>query len=154
VVEDFSSVFKLYGIRKVLGDKYAGEWPREQFKKHGIVYDPSAKPKSQLYSEFLPLLNSRKVDLLQNDRLLNQLVGLERRTARSGKDSIDHAPNGFDDLANAAAGAITSCGVRKYNYVADLSWVSGNDTSSNEQSAAAQRLSALVNIQTMRGLLR
>jgi hypothetical protein len=31
---------------------------------------------------------------------------LERRTSRSGKDSIDHAPGGHDDLANAVAGVI------------------------------------------------
>lgn len=36
----------------------------------------------------------------------NQIVGLERRTARSGRDSIDHAPGGHDDVANAVAGAI------------------------------------------------
>jgi hypothetical protein len=32
--------------------------------------------------------------------------GLERRTARGGRDSIDHAPGGHDDLANAVAGAV------------------------------------------------
>jgi hypothetical protein len=36
--------------------------------------------------------------------LTNQLVGLERRTTRAGRDSIDHAPSGHDDLANAVAG--------------------------------------------------
>jgi hypothetical protein len=46
--------------------------------------------------------------LLDNPRLTNQLLGLERRVARSGKDSIDHAPNAHDDLANAVAGAIIS----------------------------------------------
>jgi predicted PurR-regulated permease PerM len=34
-----------------------------------------------------------------------QLVGLERRVTRGGRDSIDHAPNSHDDLANAVAGA-------------------------------------------------
>ena len=43
--------------------------------------------------------------LPKSDRLVNQLCGLERRTARSGKDSIDHAPGGHDDLANSVAGA-------------------------------------------------
>ena len=28
------------------------------------------------------------------------------RTARGGKDSVDHPPNGHDDLANAACGAL------------------------------------------------
>src|SRR5215831_17544223 len=49
------------------------------------------KPKSDLYRDLLPAINSRKIDLLDHPRLLTQLVGLERRTARGGRDSIDHA---------------------------------------------------------------
>jgi hypothetical protein len=30
--------------------------------------------------------------------------GLKRRTSRGGRDSIDHAPGGHDDLANSVAG--------------------------------------------------
>ena len=54
----------------------------------------------------LPILNSGRVELLDHPRLATQLTGLERRTARSGKDSIDHAPGGHDDVANAVAGAL------------------------------------------------
>ena len=64
------------------------------------------KAKSDLYVAMLPLLNSRRVELLDHPRLLNQLIGLERRTARSGKDSIDHPPGGRDDVINACAGAL------------------------------------------------
>jgi hypothetical protein len=39
-------------------------------------------------------------------RLISQFHGLERRTARGGKDSIDHGPGAHDDIANAVAGAI------------------------------------------------
>ena len=147
VVEEYAILLKQYGITRLAGDRYAGEWPREQFHEHRITYDPSAKPKSTIYSEFLPLLNSKKCVLLDNQRLLNQLVGLERRTARSGKDSIDHAPGGHDDVANAVASVLTSMGVRKYRYVADLSWVTGG--SAERQSGAAQKLSAIL---TGRGL--
>jgi hypothetical protein len=59
-----------------------------------------------LYLNLLPAINSGLVDLLDNDRLVAQLCALERRTARSGKDRIDHPPGGHDDLANAVAGAI------------------------------------------------
>jgi hypothetical protein len=31
-----------------------------------------------------------------------QIVGLERRTARGVRDSVDHAPGAHDDVANAA----------------------------------------------------
>ena len=53
----------------------------------------------------LPLLNSGKIELVDHPRLVSQLCGLERRTARGGRDSIDHAPGQHDDLANAVAGA-------------------------------------------------
>ena len=87
-------------------DRYAGEWPREQFKKRGIQYIAAAKPKSDIFLELLPQINSRSVDLLDHPKLINQLVSLERRTARGGRDSIDHALGAHDDVANAVAGAI------------------------------------------------
>jgi hypothetical protein len=51
------------------------------------------------------LLNSGKVKLLDNQKSINQICNLERRTARSGKDSINHAPGSHDDSANSIAGA-------------------------------------------------
>jgi hypothetical protein len=57
----------------------------------------------------LPLLNSGRVELLGSRRLVAQLVGLERRVSRGGKDCIDHAPGAHDDLANSAAGALIAC---------------------------------------------
>ena len=64
------------------------------------------KPKSDLYLELLPQINSGQLDLLDHDRRVAQLVSLERRTARGGRESIDH-PEGYghhDDVANACAG--------------------------------------------------
>jgi hypothetical protein len=100
---EFAELLKSYGITQIIGDRYAGEWPREQFGKFGVTYDPSAKPKSDLYVDLLPLINSGRIELLDHQKLINQLCGLERRTARGGRDSIDHAPGGHDDLANVVA---------------------------------------------------
>jgi hypothetical protein len=105
VTAEFAVLLKTYGIKKVVGDKYAGLWPRERFEVHGIVYEPSAKPKSDLYSELLPLINGARVELLDHPKLVTQICSLERRTARSGKDSIDAL--GHEDIANACAGAVT-----------------------------------------------
>jgi hypothetical protein len=105
VVREFSNVLKLYGQSRVTGDRYAGEWPREQFMRFGIRYVPAEKSKSDLYLDLLPAINSRLLDLLDHDRLLAQLVGLERKTGR-GKDVIDHPKHANDDVANAAAGAL------------------------------------------------
>ena len=59
-----------------------------------------------MYREAIPILNAARVELLDNRRLVDQICSLERRTARGGRDSIDHPPGQHDDLANAALGAI------------------------------------------------
>ncbi|MCW8917521.1 MAG: hypothetical protein OQL08_01695 [Gammaproteobacteria bacterium] len=104
VVTDFCALLKGYRISTVTGDRYGGEWCREPFKKQGIKYELSAKPRSDLYRDMLPLINSGQIELLDHDKTVNQLCSLERRTARSGKDSIDHAPGAHDDIANSVAG--------------------------------------------------
>ena len=101
-----AALLRRYQVATVSGDKYAGEWPRARFAEHGITFEQSARPKSDLYGDLLPLLNAGRVELLDHPRLSSQLTGLERRTARSGRDSIDHAPGGHDDLANAVAGVL------------------------------------------------
>jgi hypothetical protein len=108
VVKEFSDTLKSYGLSSVTGDRYAGEWPREQFQKCGISYQVASKPKSDIYRDLLPLLMSGKVELLDHRRLFQQLLNLERRTSRAGKDSIDHGHGGFDDIANSVAGCLTS----------------------------------------------
>jgi hypothetical protein len=106
VVYECADLFRRYGIRKIFGDQYAVAWVQEPFRQQGIEYKPS-DPKSSLYTAFLPLLNSRKIRLLGNRRMYNQLLGLERTTARgAGRDTIDHVRGGYDDCANAVAGAL------------------------------------------------
>lgn len=110
VVQGFVALLKSYGVKKVRGDRYAGEWAREPFRKLGVEYELSEKPKSDLYRDLLPQLNSGRVELLDLPRLGKQLCDLERRTARGGRDSIDHPPGGHDDLANAAVGVLLMAG--------------------------------------------
>jgi hypothetical protein len=104
VTSEFSTLLKSYRISKVIGDRFGGSWPVEQYKRFGVIYEPSAKPKSDLYSGLLSIINSRRLDLLDHSRCFNQLIGLERRTARAGADRIDHAPGQHDDLINSVAG--------------------------------------------------
>ena len=113
VVQEFAELLKSYRIHKVVGDRYAGEFPRERFRVHGIKYDLSEKPKSDLYRDLLPLLNSGRIVLPKSERLANQLCGLERRVSRAGKDSIDSGPGGHEDVANAVAGAADLIAARR-----------------------------------------
>ena len=70
VVSVFAETLKSYGVRKVTGDRYSGEWPREAFNRHGILYEPAEMPKSALYQILLPLLTSGRADLLDDPRLV------------------------------------------------------------------------------------
>src|SRR5829696_910074 len=123
VVKEFAVLLKSYGVTKVEGDRYAGEWPRERFGVHGISYRVNERTKSEIYRDLLPLLNSQRIDVLDVPRLEAQLCGLERRTARGGRDSIDHAPSGHDDVANAVAGSLVNVtaprGVSMVDYLGD-----------------------------------
>jgi hypothetical protein len=108
VVSEFAEVLQSYGLLEVMGDRYAGEWPRERFLAHGITYQPSQRVKSDLYRELVAPLNAGRIELLDLPSLRAQLLGLERRVSRGGKDSIDHVPGGRDDVANAVAGALVA----------------------------------------------
>lgn len=112
--EEFANLLKSYHISNVTGDRYAGEWPRQAFEKRGITYHLSSAPKSALYVDMLPKLNSKTIRIPDNPRLINQIAALERRTARGGKDSIDHPPGAHDDLANVVAG-VASCIVNRHS---------------------------------------
>jgi hypothetical protein len=106
IAKEFADTIRSYGLRTVRGDRYGGMWPRERMAVHGVDYQVGVQAKSDIYLAVLPMLNSGRVELLEHPRLIAQLAGLERRTARGGRDSIDHPPGAHDDLINAAAGAI------------------------------------------------
>ena len=105
VVGEFAELLKSYNVTRITGDRFANIWPVEVFANAGITYEQSAEPKSVLYTNMLPLLNSCRIELLDHSKMINQLIALERRTARGGRESIDHPPSGHDDLINAVAGA-------------------------------------------------
>jgi hypothetical protein len=110
-VEEICSVLRRYQIISCRGDRYAGEWNVEAFRRRGVTYEPAEKTKSELYSECLPMINSRTVALLDDPALRHQFACLERRTRMGGRgDVIDHARGGRDDIANAAAGALVYAG--------------------------------------------
>ena len=105
-VAECVGVLNRYGITRVTSDKYAGLWPAARFAENGIGLEQCARPKSDIYLDFLALINSGRVELLDVPRLAAQLCGLERRTARSGRDTVDHGPDCKDDAANVVCGVL------------------------------------------------
>lgn len=108
IVEQFVPILKEYGCTEVVGDRYAVGFVAEYFDAAGIKFVPSVHSKSELFAELLPLVNTNLIELVDNPTLKNQLLALERRSVRGGRDSIDHPRGGHDDVANVAAGALVS----------------------------------------------
>jgi hypothetical protein len=105
-VSQCAALLRDYRVLTVEGDHYAGMWPVARFAEHGVTFEQCARPKSDLYHDLLPLVNAKRCELLDSLRLMRQLTQLERKTSRSGRDSIDHIPGGHDDVANCVAGLL------------------------------------------------
>lgn len=105
VVDEFCEILKDYKITSVTGDRYAGEWPREQFRKRGIEYRLSSRTASEIFNDSVALFNSSCIAMVDNPGLVSQLTQLERRVSRGGKPNISHPPHGHDDAAVAVCGA-------------------------------------------------
>ena len=111
-IRQYAELLTTYGVSMVRGDRFAGEFPRELFREHSITYDLLDKSKSDLYVEALALINSGRIELLDDPRLVVQIASLERRTARGGRNSVDHAPGGHDDLANVVCALAVQLAVK------------------------------------------
>jgi hypothetical protein len=108
VISEFAHILRLYRISAVVGDAYAGDFPRTAFNRHGITYSLSKKTRTELYQSLLPHLNSGAITIPDDPILIKQRVGLER-TITGGRERIDHPRNSHDDLANALAGCAELC---------------------------------------------
>ena len=112
-ISEACALLREYSVSEVVGDRYAAGFVVEAFRKNGVEYRYSDRDRSAIYLEALPLFTSGRLRLLDNKRLVSQFAALERRTARSGKDTIDHPPGAHDDLANAVAGVLANVSTRK-----------------------------------------
>jgi hypothetical protein len=115
VVAEFTNLLHTYGISLLEGDRYASLWPREQFQQRGITYRVAQHTKSELYSLLVPLVTSGRCELLDQPRLIAQLVDLERRVTTAGREMISHGPGvgARDDVSNVAAGCLAAAQGRR-----------------------------------------
>jgi hypothetical protein len=100
----FADLLKEYDLGTVTGDNFSAEWVVSAFRDCGITYQRSERPKSALYLEAQTLFARGAIALPDHPILLRELRLLERRTHRSGKDTVDHGLRGHDDYANAVLG--------------------------------------------------
>ena len=100
-IKKFVGVLQEYGVRRVTGDRYAGETFRQDFQDLGITYHTCRVTRSDLYEALEPAVNAAEVELLDLPKLQEQLLTLVMRGSK-----VDHQSGDHDDWSNAAAGAI------------------------------------------------
>jgi hypothetical protein len=92
-----------YSLASAVADQYGAELSRVLYGDAGVTLIASDHARSDVYLRLLPLLTTGRIELPPDQMLRTEMLGLERRTSRSGKDTVDHRPGAHDDLANAVA---------------------------------------------------
>jgi hypothetical protein len=105
VISQIVEAARPYHIMKIIQDRHAIGWIASDLKRFSIEVEPCEFDKSKIYEHFAVLMNKLQIELLDNERLRTQIMGLQKFLRGGGSITIDHLRGGHDDLVNAAAGA-------------------------------------------------
>jgi hypothetical protein len=107
VVVRFAEALASFGLSRVVGDQYGGDWISASFARHGVAYVASEMSASEIYVECGALFSQGLIELLDIPALRTELSLLERRPRPGGRgDTVDHPRNCHDDRAIAALGSL------------------------------------------------
>jgi hypothetical protein len=108
VAREAKEFFALYRLDTVYCDAYAAELSVALYREAGLGLVRSTVTTSEAFANLLPMLASRRVEVSDDPALRREVLALERRTGRAGKDSISHPPRGRDDVAASVAHAVSA----------------------------------------------
>ena len=103
VAKQVAAFLKSYHLMSATADNYAAEFATASYREAGVHLQPADFSRSESYLYMLPLFTTGRIEIPDEPTLRTELLGLQRRTGRSGKDAVDHPPHGHDDLANATS---------------------------------------------------
>jgi hypothetical protein len=126
-LDEVSALAREYNTTTIMGDNYGADLTVSAFARRGISYVPISVfddvrhlpgqkkqgqqiklNRNQIYLNALPLFTAGRVRLPDHPRLFHQLINLERRTQRSGHDSVDHPQGQHDDIANSVCACLVA----------------------------------------------
>jgi hypothetical protein len=108
--QEIAALIKPFGLARVTGDSYAGNWAVQEFQRANVLYEPFFGGSStEAYKQLIPYMMQERVEILDDSVLIRQLRLLERRNRIGGKPPIITHPKGsHDDRACALAFAVAS----------------------------------------------
>jgi hypothetical protein len=109
VIAEYAELLRSYRVTEVHGDNHAGGFHSSEWAAQSITFRPFKDSTSDNYLAALPSLLARRVKLLNNTTLRNQLTSLERTVGTGDRETVSHPKHGgaHDDVATAICGAIT-----------------------------------------------
>jgi hypothetical protein len=109
VIAEYAQILNQYHITEVQGDKFAGGFHADEWKRNGINFVPCERTTSENYLHALPMFLAGRVRLIDNATLRNQLTSLERRISPSGHETVSHpqVASAHDDLATVVCGLLS-----------------------------------------------
>jgi hypothetical protein len=105
VAAEVATFLKGYGMTNPYADQYGAELSRSIYSEAGLSLMAAEVNRSEAYLHLLPLFTSGRIEIPDEPVLRAELLGLERRVGRSGRDAVDHAPTARsrDDVSNVVA---------------------------------------------------
>ena len=106
VCQEIARILKLYDINSSIGDQHCAPVIEQQFLELEIIHVEStitASKKMAIFANLKHLLISKKIQLLDDPKLLSQFRNLREHKARNGRVEIRSGHGAKDDLVFAAA---------------------------------------------------
>jgi len=103
VAKEVAAFMAAYGLSTAISDQYGAELSRSIYAEAGVTLIPAEVNRSEAYLHMLPLFTSGRIEIPDDPVLRSELLSLERRTGRTGRDSVDSRPGLHEDLANSVA---------------------------------------------------
>ena len=109
------AICERYGVRQVLGDQFGSEPLKDAFTRHHLHYEERTftnQSKADIYATLRTRIMDGTIELLDHDRSLKELRGLELEQLPGGSIRVGHGRHsrGHDDYADAIALAVSEAG--------------------------------------------
>jgi hypothetical protein len=116
VVREYADVLRNYGVRRVIGDGYAGGLTSDIWERNFITFQKCDNSTADNYLAALPLLTSRRARLVDVATLRTQLSSLERKVV-SGHEVVTHpsTASAHDDVATSVCGCLVAAAEQQSN---------------------------------------
>lgn len=102
-VREIAETLQRYRLREISGDRYSGQWVRQEFERARVRYKDADLDRSRSFLECESLFAQGRIELLDHPQQTREFRMLEKRARPGGRAEVTHPRGGRDDYANSLA---------------------------------------------------